>query len=190
MLGRVIDWTFSWPSKSVATRDTNAVIFSSFCTDGLPWRKETSSFAPVTLAMPSARVRICSTVFSRIVAVERSHGAVEHHLFGDDVVVLSAVDLAERNDDGVLAVGCPGDELIERADELGGGGDRIVRFVRASRVAAAAADGDSHVVATRGERARLHADGAGPARGIDMGGDNRVDAVECAGRDHRFRAVA
>ena len=40
-------------------------------------------------------------------AVERAHRAVEHHFFGNHVGIVPAVNLAERHDDRVLAVGRP-----------------------------------------------------------------------------------
>ena len=88
--------------------------------------------------------------------------------------------------DGVEAVGRPRHELVERADELGGGGDGVARLVRPGAVPAAAADDDVQGVAVGGEGAGADADLAGSPRGVDVQGEDRADA--CRGRRRRSSA--
>src|ERR1044071_5911181 len=82
------------------------------------------------------------------IGIQRANGALENDLLGDDVCILTTVDLAERDDDRILAVRCSGHKLVESADKLGGSGDGIDRFMRPGCVTASTTDGDSHVIAT------------------------------------------
>ena len=157
MLGRGISATRSGPSSSRATRPTSSVKPASLSTDGMPSKLHSSSRVPVTCRSPRPSADVGDRPLAHF-RVQRAHRAFEHHFLGNHVRILSAVNLAERHDDRVLAVGRPGNELIERADELGRGRDRIVRFVRPRRVAAATVNRDSHHVAAGGEHAGPDAD--------------------------------
>ncbi len=103
---------------------------------------------------------------------------------GDDVGVFAATDLADGENDGVLGVGRAGDELVERADELGGGGDRVFGFVGTGGVAPLALDGELEQVAVGGHGSGAEADFAGAARRVDMQGKDFADVGECARFDH------
>ena len=48
--------------------------------------------------------------------IEGAQGAPELDHIGNDVGILAAADLADGEDDGVVGVGCTGDELVEGAD--------------------------------------------------------------------------
>ena len=116
--------------------------------------------------------------------VQGPERARQLNLVRDDIGVFAPLDLSDRDDHGLAAIGGPRHEQIEGADQLCGGGDRVLRFVRTRRMPAAAVDDHPHRIAIGGQDPGPHADSTdGPMR-IDVGGEDGLDLVECSGSDH------
>ena len=117
-------------------------------------------------------------------AAEGADRAAEQDLVRDHVGVVAANDLADGYHHRVVTVGRPRDELVDAADQVRGGGNRIERLVRPGRVSAAAPNFDGQVVAGRGQRSIANADPSQLARGVHVQAQDGGHILQCSGGHH------
>lgn len=115
------------------------------------------------------------------VGVERSHGAGEGHLVGNDIRGAATGNFADGDDGGVERIDGTADSLLELGDDLGRNPNGIYSFVGACAVARFAGDRDFKIVGGSGEGALAQTDDAcgNGGKGVDAkdGGDVFHDAI-------------
>lgn len=126
---------------------------------------------------------------SRDHAIQRADRSFHCHDIRNDIRGVAALDLTDRNNQGIASIGLSRNGLIDQRDKLRRDGDRIDCVMGARTVTSATADFYYKILAKRRLRTRSQRKLSRIERGIDMQGDDRIDSGERAALDHFARAV-
>lgn len=122
--------------------------------------------------------------------VERADGTAEYGGIGDDIGAMAADDLADGDDGGPPLIGLARYDLVDRGDQMGRHGDRVDGEMGPGSVASSPAHLDGKILAAGSLWAGHDGDLACGQGGIDVEGQDGLDAFHRAGGDHVECAMA